>query len=141
MEQYHTIPNHTKLTTDWYEPLFLILFIFGDSCFSQLKFVWKTPLKRMYKVIEGSEQCWYTRGILACSHTILLYEVRSTMYGNCAFDPFRSTGQSVGAVMSGTGFFGGKSRPPGKASSWPYWRTGQKKVCSHFLVFCESHEA
>ena len=51
------------------------------------------------------------------------------MYGNWAFDPFPSTGQSVGAVMSGTGFLGGKSRPLGKPSSGPYWQTEQKKVC------------
>ena len=63
------------------------------------------------------------------------------MYGNWAFDPFRSTGQSVGAAMAGTGFFGGKSCPLGKPSSGPYWRTGHKKVCAHLLVFCESHEA
>lgn len=52
------------------------------------------------------------------------------MYGNWAFDPFRSTGQSVGAMMSGTGFFewgnrragliGGRGRKRFAPISWSF---------------------
>lgn len=49
------------------------MFIFAILASVSPEFVWQTPQKRMYKVIEGSEQSRFAREFLARSHTILLY--------------------------------------------------------------------